>query len=102
MSRSKKLYGRAAWLFGTVVVLPPLIGLAGTVFGMIGAFSTLQQTGGADPSELARNISVALLTTLWGLVASALALIPFIVFLVLFLRQRKILRDYSSVGKKPA
>ena len=72
-----------------------MIGIVGTIVGLIGAFSTLQQTGGADPAALAGDISVALLTTVWGLVSSALAVIPFIVFLVLFLKYRKILREIS-------
>ena len=78
-----------------MVLVPPMIGIVGTIVGMVGAFSTLQKTGGADPSELAADISFALLTALWGLVWSALALIPFIVFLVLFLKQRKILKQAS-------
>jgi biopolymer transport protein ExbB len=45
----------------------PMLGLLGTVIGMVSAFGTLQQQGSADPSALAGDISVALLTTLWGL-----------------------------------
>jgi biopolymer transport protein ExbB len=78
------------------VVIPPLIGLVGTVMGMVGAFGELRKTGAADPSALAGDISVALLTTLWGLVFSVLALIPFAVFLVLFLKQRRILRRLDA------
>ncbi len=46
----------------------PMLGLLGTVIGMVGCFGTLAETGSADPSQLAGDISVALLTTLWGLV----------------------------------
>jgi biopolymer transport protein ExbB len=45
----------------------PMLGLTGTVIGMVSAFSTLESQGAADPAELAGDISVALLTTLWGL-----------------------------------
>lgn len=45
----------------------PMLGLTGTVIGMVSAFGTLKVTGSADPSQLAGDISVALLTTLWGL-----------------------------------
>jgi len=45
----------------------PMLGLTGTVIGMVNAFATLQVSGAADPSALAGDISVALLTTLWGL-----------------------------------
>jgi len=45
----------------------PMLGLLGTVIGMVSAFGTLKMQGGADPQQLAGDISVALLTTLWGL-----------------------------------
>ena len=45
----------------------PMLGLTGTVIGMVSAFGTLKTAGAADPSQLAGDISVALLTTLWGL-----------------------------------
>lgn len=45
----------------------PMLGLTGTVIGMVSAFATLRTAGAADPSQLAGDISVALLTTLWGL-----------------------------------
>jgi biopolymer transport protein ExbB len=46
----------------------PMLGLLGTVLGMVGAFATLGESGSADPAKLAADISVALLTTLWGLI----------------------------------
>jgi len=54
----------------TVMYAGPLFGLLGTVISMIRAFSTLSQTGHADPNELAGHMSVALLTTMWGLIFS--------------------------------
>ena len=48
----------------------PMLGLLGTVIGMVRAFSTLSVVGSADPSLLAGDISVALLTTLWGLITA--------------------------------
>ncbi|WP_050929485.1 MotA/TolQ/ExbB proton channel family protein [Aestuariivita boseongensis] len=52
----------------TVAQLAPLLGLFGTVLGMIAAFQALQQAGDAvDPSLLAGGIWVALLTTAVGL-----------------------------------
>ena len=51
-----------------VAQLAPLLGLFGTVLGMISAFQTLQQAGNqVDPSILAGGIWVALLTTAVGL-----------------------------------
>jgi biopolymer transport protein ExbB len=53
-------------VFGAV---GPMIGLFGTVYGMIVAFRTIEATQGkASPSELAAGISTALVTTFWGLI----------------------------------
>ena len=47
----------------------PLIGLFGTVVGMIDTFTTIVGQGGVpDASELARGISIALVCTAWGLI----------------------------------
>ena len=52
----------------TIVQIAPLLGLFGTVLGMIEAFQTLQGAGSeADPAVLAGGIWVALLTTAVGL-----------------------------------
>ncbi len=55
----------------------PMLGLLGTVIGMVGAFGTLKVSGSADPSLLAGDISVALLTTLWGLINAIPTIIVF-------------------------
>lgn len=55
-------------LIDLVVAIAPLLGLLGTVIGMIAAFQTLQQAGAqADPSDLAGGIWEALLTTAAGM-----------------------------------
>lgn len=55
-------------LLDTVAQLAPLLGLFGTVLGMIEAFQALQDAGSSvDPSLLAGGIWVALLTTAVGL-----------------------------------
>jgi biopolymer transport protein ExbB len=47
----------------------PMIGLFGTVYGMIVAFQTIVDVGGQpEPAQLADGISTALVTTIWGLV----------------------------------
>ncbi len=59
---------RHSWI-GTIVKTAPMLGLLGTVCGMILAFAKIassQQTG-TDPSALAEDISLALFTTAMGL-----------------------------------
>ncbi len=53
----------------------PMIGLFGTVYGMIVAFQSIAQSGGnADPVLLAGGIGTALVTTFWGLLVAIPAL----------------------------
>jgi biopolymer transport protein ExbB len=53
----------------------PMIGLFGTVYGMIVAFQTVASSGGAaDPVLLAGGIGTALVTTFWGLLSAIPAL----------------------------
>jgi len=59
-------------VFGQV---SPMIGLFGTVYGMILAFGAIVASGGsADPVALAGGIGTALTTTFWGLVVAIPAL----------------------------
>ncbi len=66
-------------LISLVAQAAPMLGLLGTVFGMIGAFGQLEK-GNADPGALAGEISVALLTTMWGLVVALLAVFAYFFF----------------------
>ena len=53
----------------------PMIGLLGTVYGVIMAFQTIARTGGnADPVTLAAGIGTALVATFWGLLIAIPAL----------------------------
>jgi biopolymer transport protein ExbB len=55
--------------------ISPMIGLFGTVYGMIVAFQQLVASGGRpDPAQLAGGISTALVTTFWGLIVAIPAL----------------------------
>jgi biopolymer transport protein ExbB len=66
---------------GTIASVSPLVGLLGTVWGMIQAFSVIAKTGGAaKASDLAHGISQALVTTQIGLLIAIPALALFEVF----------------------
>ena len=59
----------------------PLLGLMGTVFGIMSAFTSLAGSGGsANPAELASGISVALGTTLLGLVLAVPCVVAYGIF----------------------
>ena len=70
-------------LLGTIAAISPLLGLLGTVIGMIQVFTTLVADGVANPGLLAEGISKALVTTAAGLGVA----IPALFFHRYFLRR---------------
>ncbi len=58
------------WLVKVVSVVAPLMGLLGTVTGMIKTFQSITLFGAGDPRMMAGGISEALVTTMLGLVAA--------------------------------
>ena len=61
---------------GTIASISPLLGLLGTVIGMIEIFGSQAPTGGGNPIVLAHGISVALYNTAFGLIVA----IPSMIF----------------------
>ncbi|MCB0258485.1 MAG: MotA/TolQ/ExbB proton channel family protein [Calditrichaeota bacterium] len=57
------------WL-GFIIVVAPLLGFTGTVWGMIEAFNAIEAANDISPAVVAGGISQALLTTLFGLVVA--------------------------------
>lgn len=70
-------------MLGTIASITPLLGLLGTVIGMIKVFTAIMTQGVGNPSVLAGGISEALLTTAAGLVVA----IPSIMFYRFFRRR---------------
>ena len=68
---------------GTIAAISPLLGLLGTVVGMIQVFAVITSVGVGDPGELANGISKALITTAAGITVA----IPSIFFVRYFRRK---------------
>jgi len=66
--------GRYISAIGTIAVVAPLMGLFGTVVGMIEIFGSYSP-GGGDPAQLARGISMALYNTAFGILIAIPAMI---------------------------
>lgn len=65
-------------VLATIAHIAPLLGLLGTVLGMIRAFMTIEEMQGlVNPSDLAGGIWEALLTTAFGLVVAILAYVAY-------------------------
>ncbi len=61
---------RLLWVVKTISVVAPLLGLLGTVTGMIQTFQAITLFGAGDPKMMAGGISEALVTTMLGLMTA--------------------------------
>jgi len=89
--RKRKFWKRAIWISIICVIIPPIFGVAGTVIGIVNAFETLAETSDADPKALAEDVSVALLTTMYGLIVSTIAFLVLVGVFIRFLKLPKTL-----------
>jgi len=64
-------------LLGTIASAAPLLGLLGTVVGMIDIFGAQSPTSGSNPEQLAHGISVALYNTAFGLIVAIPSLVTY-------------------------
>jgi len=71
------MLGRNMIIFSTLASISVLIGLIGTVLGMIRAFAALAQSGAPDALALATGISEALINTAFGITGSTIAIIMY-------------------------
>lgn len=60
---------------GTIASISPLLGLLGTVIGMISVFAAITKHGVGDPGVLAGGISEAMITTAAGLTVAIISLV---------------------------
>jgi biopolymer transport protein ExbB len=64
-------------ILATITTLGTLMGLLGTVIGMIRSFAALSSAGGTDSVALSQGISEALINTAFGILTGALAVISY-------------------------
>jgi biopolymer transport protein ExbB len=70
LSSTGPLYERSISSIKLLAAVAPLLGLLGTVVGMIGTFQAITLFGTGDPKLMAGGISQALVTTMLGLIAA--------------------------------
>jgi biopolymer transport protein ExbB len=70
----KKISARL-WILDTIITAAPLLGLLGTIFGIMQTFTALSQGGVTDPAEVSRGIGLALTATAIGIAVALVGLV---------------------------
>jgi biopolymer transport protein ExbB len=80
-------------LLRVLVPLSPLLGLVGTVSGMLEVFDSMAIRGSADARAMASGVSMAMICTLTGLMVSITGLYPVHYFMSRIRRETELLAD---------
>jgi biopolymer transport protein ExbB len=83
-------------LIQTLVALCPLLGLLGTVTGMIEVFNIMAVTGGGDAKSMAGGVSKATIPTMAGMVAALSGVFGNTYITRIAERERELLKDHLT------
>ena len=90
-------FGKFSNLFSTIITVSPLLGLLGTVLGLINSFSFIKLgESGANVQEVTGGISEALISTATGLIIAIITLMFSNLFNSLWKKQNSILNQYCG------
>jgi len=73
----EKALSRGLWALETTVTAAPLLGLLGTIMGMMQSFGLIGASGLVDPSAVTAGVAEALIATALGLFVALIALFAF-------------------------
>jgi len=80
LSEQKLLLERNLGILGTMAAVAPLVGLLGTVTGIMRAFNDMSATGSGSPSVVAAGVAEALITTAIGIMIAVPVLMAYNAF----------------------
>jgi len=87
--KNRKPFFIAGMVAGGLLTLGPVWGLLGTVFGMMHAFSTLNNNGIADPTTLSNHIGTTLMSTTMGILMFPVGVTMLVISVLLYLKAQK-------------
>jgi len=93
----EKALGRWLWVLETIVTAAPLLGLLGTITGMIRAFKLFGNQGLVDPTGVTGGVAEALIATALGLFIALIALFAFNYFSH---RQSQVMDEMERLGTR--
>ncbi len=96
-SQIEKALGRWLWILETIVTAAPLLGLLGTITGMVRAFKLFGNGGLVDPSGVTGGVAEALIATALGLFIALVALFAFNFFSH---RQAEVMDEMERLGTR--
>ena len=73
----EKALNRGLWVLETIVTAAPLLGLVGTIVGMMGSFRLIGGSGLVNPTGITGGVAQALIATTLGLIIALIALFAF-------------------------
>lgn len=87
---------RGMGVLDTIITAAPMLGILGTVMGIIGSFDMLSQSGVEDPQAVVAGIAEALITTAAGLIISVATVFPFNYFNARIENAQDVLESYGN------
>ena len=77
LSQQKMLFEKNLGVLGTMAAVAPLIGLLGTIWGIMRAFQDMSAAGSTAPTVVASGVAEALLTTAAGIIIAVPAILAY-------------------------
>ena len=80
----------------TIITLAPLLGLLGTIIGMIDSFGIMADQGIGQPHAVTGGVAEALICTAAGIFVAVIALVPYNYFLSRIEKQTELIEYHAT------
>ena len=80
----------------TIITLSPLLGLLGTIIGMIKSFNVMSAAGLGQPHAVTGGVAEALIATATGIAIAVITLVPYNYFLARIERETDLIESFAT------